>query len=398
MAISLGVMFNNVNFALAKNSSALSKLQEQAATGQRIIRPSDDPFGAYRVLNLETENRTMSNYSSNIADVVDTLDVSSSTILNIQQNVSNARTIVTQIITGTFADQSGHRNIAAQAVDDLLEQVVSLANSKYLNQYIFGGTNTNDVPYVVERDSNGEIISCKYQGADSSRVVEVAPDVRAETMLVGRNVFQGDSYGEPIFYGSTGAKPGTGTSSITGDAWLTVENDGTNYRLSIDDGQSWTTVPIGGEENTAVTDAVTGNILYVDTRNITSTGVEPVRRPGTYDLFNTLITVRDMLKNTRDIPEAKLLEMRNKMVESLEEVNLQLSRSLTTVGGQINTLSDLKNIMDDLGSKAKEQADYISQADIAQISIDLSRHQTLYEMSLQVAAKLLSLSFLDFID
>ena len=398
MAISLGVMFNNVNFALAKNSSALSRLQEQAATGQRIIRPSDDPFGAYRVLNLETENRTMSNYSSNIADVVDTLDVSSSTILNIQQNVSNARTIVTQIITGTFADQSGHRDIAAQAVDDLLEQVVSLANSKYLNQYIFGGTNTNDAPYVVERDGNGDIISCTYQGADTSRVVEVAPDVRAETMLVGRNVFQGDSYGEPIFYGSTGAKSGTGTSSVTGDAWLTVENDGTNYRLSLDDGKSWTTVPIGGEENTAVTDSVTGNILYVDTRNITSTGVEPVRRPGTYDLFNTLITVRDMLKNTRDIPESKLLEMRNKMVESLEEVNLQLSRSLTTVGGQINTLSDLKNIMDDLGSKAKEQADYISQADIAQISIDLSRHQTLYEMSLQVAAKLLSLSFLDFID
>ncbi|OHB56500.1 MAG: flagellar hook-associated protein 3, partial [Planctomycetes bacterium GWF2_50_10] len=197
MAISLGVMFNNVNFALAKNSSALSRLQEQAATGQRIIRPSDDPFGAYRVLNLETENRTMSNYSSNIADVVDTLDVSSSTILNIQQNVSNARTIVTQIITGTFADQSGHRDIAAQAVDDLLEQVVSLANSKYLNQYIFGGTNTNDAPYVVERDGNGDIISCTYQGADTSRVVEVAPDVRAETMLVGRNVFQGDSYGEP---------------------------------------------------------------------------------------------------------------------------------------------------------------------------------------------------------
>ncbi len=397
MAISLGVMFNNVNFALASNSNALARLQEQAATGQRIVRVSDDPFASYHILNLDSQNRSFTNYSSNIANVVDMLDVSSSTILNIQQNINNARTTITQIGTGTFSDEGGYRSIASQSIDDILEQIVSLANSKYLNQYMFGGTNTATAPYTVERADNGEISSVSYQGAESSRVVEVAPNVRARTMAVGSDIFQSSNYGQPIFYGTTGVKTGTGSSNVTGDSWLKVDNDGTNYKLSIDDGATWTVVPLGGEENTMVTDSRTGKILYVDTRTITSTGTEPVRMPGTYDVFNTLITIRDLLRNTNDLPAQKLEEMRTLMVSSLEEVNLELSRSLTTVGGQINTLSDLKLTLDDLGSKAQEQSDIISQADIAQISVELSRHELLYQMSMQVASKLLSLNFLDFI-
>ena len=397
MAISLGVMFNNVNFALASNSNALARLQEQAATGQRIVRVSDDPFASYHILNLDSQNRSFTNYSSNIANVVDMLDVSSSTILNIQQNINNARTTITQIGTGTFSDEGGYRSIASQSIDDILEQIVSLANSKYLNQYMFGGTNTATAPYTVERADNGEISSVSYQGAESSRVVEVAPNVRARTMAVGSDIFQNSNYGQPIFYGTTGVKTGTGSSNVTGDSWLKVDNDGTNYKLSIDDGATWTVVPLGGEENTMVTDSRTGKILYVDTRTITSTGTEPVRMPGTYDVFNTLITIRDLLRNTNDLPAQKLEEMRTLMVSSLEEVNLELSRSLTTVGGQINTLSDLKLTLDDLGSKAQEQSDIISQADIAQISVELSRHELLYQMSMQVASKLLSLNFLDFI-
>ncbi|OHB45974.1 MAG: flagellar hook-associated protein 3 [Planctomycetes bacterium GWC2_49_10] len=390
-------MFNNVNFALASNSNALARLQEQAATGQRIVRVSDDPFASYHILNLDSQNRSFTNYSSNIANVVDMLDVSSSTILNIQQNINNARTTITQIGTGTFSDEGGYRSIASQSIDDILEQIVSLANSKYLNQYMFGGTNTATAPYTVERADNGEISSVSYQGAESSRVVEVAPNVRARTMAVGSDIFQSSNYGQPIFYGTTGVKTGTGSSNVTGDSWLKVDNDGTNYKLSIDDGATWTVVPLGGEENTMVTDSRTGKILYVDTRTITSTGTEPVRMPGTYDVFNTLITIRDLLRNTNDLPAQKLEEMRTLMVSSLEEVNLELSRSLTTVGGQINTLSDLKLTLDDLGSKAQEQSDIISQADIAQISVELSRHELLYQMSMQVASKLLSLNFLDFI-
>jgi flagellar hook-associated protein 3 FlgL len=395
MAASLGIAYKNVNYALAINSEALLKLQEQASTGSRVNRPSDDPSSAYRILQLDSDVSRLSNYSDNTGTVVDLLDMSSTAIQNTMDNFAQARTLATQITTGTMNE--AQRKVLGQSIDDILEQVVSTANTKHLNNYLFGGSDSDTVPFAVTRDNNGKITAVKYQGSDSARQVEIAPGVAAPASLVGSKVFSSDTPSTPEFYGTTGAQAGTGTSTVTGDAWLTVGSDGTNYKLSLDDGQTWTTVPLGGEANTAVTDSRSGKVLYVDTRQITATGLEAVRVPGSYDAFGVLVTCRDLLTNSRNLSDAQLTELRNTMVTSLDEVNAELARNITSVGGQINTFDNLKNIMDASKSKAQEQADSLGQADIAQVAIDLSRHQTLYQMSMQVAGKLFSISLLDFI-
>ena len=48
-------------------------------------------------------------------------------------------------------------------------------------------------------------------------------------------------------------------------------------------------------------------------------------------------------------------------------------------------------------SKIKDQMIRLIEADIAQIAIDLSRREVLYQMSLAVAARVMSVSLLDFI-
>jgi flagellar hook-associated protein 3 FlgL len=396
MSASLGIMYNNVNYALSINSEALLKLQEQAATGQRINRPSDDPSDAYRIMDLDSQSRIMGNYSQNISDVTDLLEVGSTAIQNVQSNIADARAKATQIITGTFTDEGNHRNIMGQAINDILEQVFFLANSQHLGQYIFGGNDTSTVPYQAQR-VDGKITGVTYQGSDTARTVEVAPGVTATATLAGSGVFGSNASGVPVFYGTTGAKAGTGTSSVQGDVWLTVTSDGSNYKLSIDDGLTYVTVPAGGSENQVVTDSRTGQSLYVDTRSITSTGVEPIRVPGTYDAFGTLISVRDMLLNSKDLPASQLQQLREKMMDSLDEVDKQLAQQMTAVGGKIASLSNLKDTLDTLNANAAEQSDTLRQADISQIAIDLSRRQTLYQMSLQVAGKMFSLSLLDFI-
>jgi len=45
----------------------------------------------------------------------------------------------------------------------------------------------------------------------------------------------------------------------------------------------------------------------------------------------------------------------------------------------------------------EDEANGLQEADIAQISIDLSRRQILYQMSLSVAGNLMSMSLLDYI-
>jgi flagellin-like hook-associated protein FlgL len=68
-----------------------------------------------------------------------------------------------------------------------------------------------------------------------------------------------------------------------------------------------------------------------------------------------------------------------------------------TNGTKINFLDDLKTNLTDLKNQAEDQTSAVEDADIAQISIDLSRQQVLYQMSLSVAAKMMSISLLDYI-
>src|SRR5262245_5250294 len=48
-------------------SSRQARLQQQAATGQRIRAPEDDPAAIQRTLALRAENSTVLQYSENIA-------------------------------------------------------------------------------------------------------------------------------------------------------------------------------------------------------------------------------------------------------------------------------------------------------------------------------------------
>jgi flagellin-like hook-associated protein FlgL len=221
--------------------------------------------------------------------------------------------------------------------------------------------------------------------------------VQSSAFYIGDELFRSDSRSEPVFVGETGAKAGTGTSSVTGDVWLTVTGSAGNYDISIDDGL--TTVNTDGTDtNLAVTDSRTGRVLYVDTAAISGAGVDMVRVRGTYDIFNTLINIRDILNNERGLSDAQLAEVRNISMESLEELRSLLTEKSVSMGTRIGFLEDLKGMVENMKFATEDEATMLQEADIAQVAIDISKRDVLYQMSLSVAGRLMSMSLLDFIE
>mgnify|MGYP000220983249 CR=1 FL=1 len=394
MSGTLNGIYNNVNFALQMHTKAIYSLQEQISTGARVNRASDDPSAAYRILGFNSQQRSLENYIDNLSDVISTLELSTSVIDSMTSALAETKSRLTQISNGIYDEQSRKR--LAEGIDDILEQIVLLANTKRNNRYLFGGGDTDSPPYVVER-TNGVITSVTYQGSNDERNIEVAPGVQSSAFYVGDDIFRLDNRSEPIFTGNSGAKAGTGTSTVTGDVWLTVIYDGSNYKLSIDDGATYVTVPPGGDTNQAVTDPRTGKILYVDTTGINSTGVELVRIPGTYDIFTMLIAIRDILKNDRGLPETQVQQLINNSLDSLEEIHNLLIQDSVSMGTKIGFLDDLRDSLTDLKYDTEDEATRLQEADIAQIAVDLSQRELLYQMSLSIAAKVMSMSLLDFI-
>jgi len=395
MSGELNSIYNNISFALGLHTAALARLQEQAATGSRVNRISDDPSAAYQILNLNMQTNRLGNYIDTITNLIDTLEVSSTAIQAMSSSMTEVQKVISQVSSGTYDQQARERT--SQQIDDILEQMILLANSQHLNQYIFGGTNSTVAPYAVER-TDGKITAVSYQGSSEDRNIEVAPAVQANIFYVGEEIFRSDKPQTPLFEGITGAKAGTGTSSVKGDVWLTVIYDGSNYQISIDDGATYTTVPSGGQANQAVTDSRTGRVLYVDTTEITSTGVEMVRVPGSYDVFNTLISVRDILANERDLDSEHIKQLCKNAMEAVDEVQNLLIQANVSVGARTSFLEEFKNNLTDVKYNAEDETSRIEDADITQIAIDLSRHQLLYQMSLSMAAQMLSMSLLDYLD
>ena len=393
MGGTLNNIYNNVSLALNLHTDAMARLQEQVSTGSRINRVSDDSSAAYQVLGLNSQQSSLNNYIDNLSEAVSTLEFSSTIFQDMISAVSETKVRLTQVSSGIYNEDARQRT--AEGIDEILEQLVAFANTQHMGQYLFGGGNTATAPYLVER-TNGEITNVTYQGSSSNRYIEVAPGLESSAFHVGDDIFRSDDRQAAIFLGATGAKAGTGTSSVHGDTWLTVTGSAGNYVLSIDGGLS-TFTSDGTDTNLMLTNSTTGEVLYVDATEITNTGTDLVSIPGTYDLFNTLISIRNILRNDKGLPESQLQQLQDTLLNSLEEVNELLIQAEVNVGTKIGFLDGFKNSLNNLQYNAEDEVTHLQEADIAQIAIDLSRHEVLYQMSLSVAGKLMSMSLLDFI-
>jgi len=388
MSGTLNNIYNNTSFALNLHTEAMSRLQEQVASGSRINRASDDPPAAYRILGLNSQERSLQNYMDSLLEVISLLDISSTTLDAIKHGLSK----VTARLSG-ISGSSGATGIAEE-INNWLEDIVLWVNTNHMNQYLFGGSNTASAPYVVTR-TDGKITSVTYQGSLEDRNIEVAPGLESSAFCIGDNIFRSNNRSAPIFPDTgTGAAAGTGTSSVRGDVWLTVTGSVGNWTLSVDGGTGVSSN--GTETNLAVTSG-TGEILYVDTTGITSTGVDWVRVPGTYDIFNALITLRDRLETQGGLTTAQLEELRSNGLRSLDELSNLLLQDSVSIGSKVGFLDDLKESLKNIKYGTEDEVTRLQEADIAQIAIDLSRREVLYQMSLSVAAKLISMSLLDFL-
>lgn len=181
--------------------------------------------------------------------------------------------------------------------------------------------------------------------------------------------------------------------ALVAPATVTIRSSG---YLSIDPLAPATELTDFTDGNVAVLDSQ-GRVLYVDATGIRRTGVEPVRIAGTYDLFGALINARDLLLNRRDLSNADQRSLVAKTLDSLGEVLSGVTRGMTSVGARLEALDALDQNLQNIQATADDQAAGLENADMVQLAADLAQTQTLYQMTLAVAYKLLSLSLLDYL-
>jgi flagellar hook-associated protein 3 FlgL len=211
-----------------RNTAELANLQDQASSGKRLLRPSDDPIATVAVLANRAQSLRLDSYLSNIREARGGLDVSVSALQETSDILSQARQIA---IEGSHAtiDAAAAQSLATE-VDALLGRLINVSNTQNTGRYIFAGTAVQTAPFsVTARDNEGYVQSVTYGGSSERAQVTVSLNQTVGTFYTGSEVFQKRDRGATVFTGATGAAPGTGTDSATGQGTLLVSHTLTTY-------------------------------------------------------------------------------------------------------------------------------------------------------------------------
>jgi flagellar hook-associated protein 3 FlgL len=152
---------------LATSYDSLAKTQEEMSSGLKISQPSDDPYGASEVVDLNSQLSALTSYANNVNDGSAWLSTTSTALGSINQSAQSVRELVVEASNGTMspADMAS----AAAEVNQLIDSVKASANTTYNGSYIFSGTATTTAPYQSGSDDT-------YQGNSGTISRAIGPN------------------------------------------------------------------------------------------------------------------------------------------------------------------------------------------------------------------------------
>ena len=160
------------------------KLQNQAATGQLVQLPEDDPVAVRRILDLQAEAKAVGQYQRNITRHQELAQASLATMKSLKTLSDRAREI--SIYADDLKSQD-ELNIYATEVTELIKQAAQEANARNRGDYLFAGTRVDQPPFVVTTDADGHVTSVTYQGNSTLAESEIAAGVTLSAQTVGEN-------------------------------------------------------------------------------------------------------------------------------------------------------------------------------------------------------------------
>src|SRR5262249_49955325 len=131
--------------AMQSNIAALNRATAVANTGKRIQQASDDPTASTQVMGSNTTLRALDQYKTNVQRAASRVDTEDGVLSQIGDLITRAKEIALQQEGDTAS--AATRQSANAEVEQIFNQIVSLGNTKFGNEYLFGGDQATTQPF-----------------------------------------------------------------------------------------------------------------------------------------------------------------------------------------------------------------------------------------------------------
>jgi flagellar hook-associated protein 3 FlgL len=377
-------MSNHVQQHIFDNYARLDKSEQQLASGRRIMRPSDDPVSVATALQVRANQGQLKQYTRNIDDGLSYL----ASIDSVLQSGNNLFHHIREkaIQGGNDTLNASNRTDIWQEVRVVFDQMVSLANTTFKGEYIFSGTRAQTPPFeIVEGNENinvqldGTTIGTPIQITDLNITDANTPSgvPNARNLIPGTvrvNGFtEGTDYSVDYHNGTiTFAAPGAAALAQAGGAGIEID-------------YSWlrrSEFDLEGE--------VKREIAENTTARLNTTVSDAYGSETEQTAWDAMITLMEGLH----LDEGAIVR------ESIGELDIALDRHLAaqaTNGARTNQYLASKERITNATLTLTDLQSQIEDVDFAETISKMQMQQAIYEASLQMSARSIQQSLLDYL-
>ena len=374
MRVTQGMLSNNSVRYLSSSYNRLSELSDQMTSGKKISKPSDDPVVAMNGMRYRSQVKEITQFERNLNEGFSWLDNADSALNETGEALQRIRELTVQASNDSY--ESSERGNIADEIQSLQEHLVSLADTKVGDTYIFSGTATDKTPinenlinidynkFVAESDKKDFVIS--YQG----------------------QTFKNDS------------TDASGNTFVASNGEKMIVDPATNkvtyqYEFRNGETENYEEKLTGEQLVISHVDAVSNNTEDVMIEVMKGIKIPMNVQPqGAFSikLFSGLESIKKMLNdpNTKGEDITKSLEHMDQMLNAVVSTRSEL-------GARTNRAEMVENRLLEQEVIAKEMVSENEDVDLEEVFIQLTIQQSIHQASLAVGAKIIQPTLMDFL-
>ncbi len=406
MRISSSTFYDAGIAAMQTQNTKLLQVQQQIASGKRILTPADDPIGAAQALDVSQAQAMNTQYGTNSGNASDSLSLEESVLGNISSLLQNIKSI--SVAAGNGSLGASDRNSLASELRSSYQELLGQANTADSSgQFLFSGYQGGVRPFY--ESAPGVVV---YSGDQGQRLIQVSASRQIAVSDSGSDVFQRIPNGNGSFV--TAAGTNSGSAVIDQGAVLDAAkwNDPSNskdlsIKFSVNSGVTTYDIIDNVAGKSLLTGLTPGTAPYPRTYTSGSyIGLSQAGPPAVdlgaqvsitgspadgdsfsiapsshQDVFKTIESLAQLLQSKASGPA--LTNQLSAVQRNLDNALENVSYMRFTTGARLNELDTVKSAGDDRALQYSQTLSRLQDVDYAQAAAELTQQQ----VNLQAAQK-----------
>ena len=166
-------MANSFMRDMNSNLENLDTIRKQLTSGKNFSKPSDDPTGVIRSMQLYSGIEANKQYNKNISNIINWLDVTDTALDQMGTQLGNIRNKL--VAAGNAGYSETERKSIKDEINEIIGTMSQILNTTFDGKYVFSGTRVTGKPTEVNKDANKNS-SIDYINKDGSMPVDPSSD------------------------------------------------------------------------------------------------------------------------------------------------------------------------------------------------------------------------------